>query len=321
MLSDCEQKILQDASSGGLSAAEAVEKLKNCVSSGVALEMEKAQEEIGFQTQIRTKMAESLENYTCADFDLPSNEPEEETQWHHKGEVWDVDIHIDRPASKIHVVHDFITPAECEAMEDAAVPLLHRATVADGKGGSELSPNRKAMQAGIKIPWGLEAEGNLLTSISRRVYDYVNYVLEMEIEEHGQEDLMSIQYEGRGEDDESPDRYTPHCDGECTGMEFKTGNRMATMVIYCDVPAKGGATNFRNSGLHIVPTAGSASFFSYIDPETMTMDNGFTEHSGCPVVEGEKKIVTQWVRYGVDADSPWDSFNTLGIKISDDADI
>lgn len=52
----------------------------------------------------------------------------------------------------------------------------------------------------------------------------------------------------------------------------------------------------------------------------MTMDTGFTEHSGCPVVEGEKKIVTQWVRLGVDDESPWNSFNTLGIKYSDAAD-
>ena len=58
-------------------------------------------------------------------------------------------------------------------------------------------------------------------------------------------------------------------------------------------------------------------FFSYIDPETKLMDTGFTEHSGCPVFEGEKKIVTQWVRYGVDKENPWDSFNTLGIKLSD----
>lgn len=41
---------------------------------------------------------------------------------------------------------------------------------------------------------------------------------------------------------------------------------------------------------------------------------GFTEHSGCPVFEGEKKIVTQWIRLGVDEENPWDSFNTLGIK-------
>lgn len=40
------------------------------------------------------------------------------------------------------------------------------------------------------------------------------------------------------------------------------------------------------------------------------MDDGFTEHSGCPVYEGEKKIVTQWIRLGVDNETPWDSFNT-----------
>ena len=64
---------------------------------------------------------------------------------------------------------------------------------------------------------------------------------------------------------------------------------------------------------------GSATFFSYIDTDTMKMDTGFTEHSGCPVLEGEKKIVTQWVRLGVDDDNPWNSFNTLGIKVKDAA--
>ena len=47
------------------------------------------------------------------------------------------------------------------------------------------------------------------------------------------------------------------------------------------------------------------------------MDKGFTEHSGCPVYEGTKRIVTQWVRLGVDSENPWDSFNTLGIKKSE----
>ena len=47
------------------------------------------------------------------------------------------------------------------------------------------------------------------------------------------------------------------------------------------------------------------------------MDTGFTEHSGCPVFEGQKKIVTQWIRLGVDKENPWDSFNTLGVKIAD----
>ena len=92
---------------------------------------------------------------------------------------------------------------------------------------------------------------------------------------------------------------------------------MATMVMYCVVPETGGHTNFRNANIHVKPRVGDGLFFSYINPETKIMDFGFTEHSGCPVFEGEKKIVTQWIRHGVDDRNPWYSFNTLGVKISD----
>ena len=65
-----------------------------------------------------------------------------------------------------------------------------------------------------------------------------------------------------------------------------------------------------NAGIHIKPKKHAATFFSYINPETMIMDDGLTQHSGCPVLEGEKRIVTQWIRLGVDEENPWDSFNT-----------
>lgn len=317
----CEMDIMEDIESENLSATDAVKRLTECVESGVAKEMERTNEEIAFQKKIRHDMAEHWENYTCADYDLVTSEPLEETKWYYKeNKMYDVKVMLNRPSSKIHIIENFITEEECAAMEETAKPLLHKATVANGRGGSELSPNRKAMQAGIKIPWQLEEEGNALTTLSRRVYDYTNHVLDMNIKEDGQEDLMSIQYEGRGEEDETPDRYMPHCDGDCEGMQFKPGNRMATMVIYCKVPEVGGATNFRNAGVHVVPQVGAATFFSYIDPELMKMDNGLTEHSGCPVIKGEKKIVTQWVRYGVDKENPWNSFNTLGIKVSSEDD-
>jgi hypothetical protein len=48
------------------------------------------------------------------------------------------------------------------------------------------------------------------------------------------------------------------------------------------------------------------------------MDEGFTQHSACPVFEGEKKVVVQWVRYGVDDVNTSDSFNSLGFKIGED---
>lgn len=317
IVSECKDDVLSKIKSGESNAEESVETLSDCIGESVTNTMKKANEEISFQAGIRKKMAEHFENYTCADYDMPTTSSVESKFWYYKGKKRMVEVLLDRASAKIQLVKNFITPEECEAMENEAKQTLHRATVADGKGGSELSPSRKAMQAGIRIPWHLEKDANPLTTISRRVYDYTNHVLGMDIKENGQEDLMSIQYFGRGEDDKEPDRYTPHCDGDCNGMEFKHGNRMATMVMYCEIPEKGGATNFRNSAIHVVPEVGSATFFSYIDPATLKMDNGFTEHSGCPVVEGEKKIVTQWIRYGVDDENPWTSYNTLGLKNSE----
>ena len=94
------------------------------------------------------------------------------------------------------------------------------------------------------------------------------------------------------------------------GLPHKRGTRMATMVMYCKLPERGGHTNFLNANVHIKPTKNAAVFFSYIDPKTNLTDLKFTEHSGCPVWEGSKKIVTQWVRYGVDAENPWHNLNT-----------
>ena len=87
--------------------------------------------------------------------------------------------------------------------------------------------------------------------------------------------------------------------------------------MFTQTQSPGGHTNFRNSGVHIKSEPHNAVFFSYIDPDTRVMDTGFTEHSGCPVFEGEKKIVTQWIRLGVDEENPWTAFNTLGILKSE----
>jgi hypothetical protein len=320
LLEDCQNSVISAIEKDiTLLAHNAVQMVSECIFQSVSLEMEKASEEIRFQASLRTKMAGHFENATCADFELPSSEPIATNIWRHKGVSRKVETLLERDASKVHVITNFISEEECNAMvEERAKSSLHSsAKVADGKGRREelSSPTRKAMHAGIKIPWHQEDDGNPLTTVSRKVYDYVNDVLDLNIEEHGQEDLMSIHYFGRGKNGKNDtvpaDRYMPHCDGDCDGMTHRDGQRMASIIMYCTIPEKGGATIFRNSGLHIVPERLSATFVSYIDPDTFVMDNGFTEHSGCPVIEGEKHIVIQWVRYGVDDENPWDSsFNT-----------
>lgn len=106
----------------------------------------------------------------------------------------------------------------------------------------------------------------------------------------------------------------PHCDGDCDGLPHKRGGRVATMVMYCDVPDLGGATNFQHANVFVKPAKGAAAFFSYMDPITSRHEEGFTTHSGCPVIEGTKRIAVQWMRIGVDEENKWSDFDTNTIS-------
>jgi len=299
--------------------------LHDCITIGLAPRLKASDDEIIFERSLRLEASHIAENFTCVNTDLESSPDVETEEWFSRKDGVTRTIHkkMHRPASKIHVVSGFASPEECQAMGDEAQDRLHAASTADGKGGAKVSAARKAMQAGIKPEFdenGEPQDGNLIATLSQRVYEYTNHVLDMDLTHHGQEPLMSIQYFGRGRHDIEPDRYTPHCDGKCDGEPHPEGGRMATMVIYCTLPEQGGFTNFQNANIHVKPKAGDAVFFSYFDPLTNITDFGLTQHSGCPVYEGEKKIITQWVRYGVSAERPHNMFNTLGKLISEDGE-
>jgi hypothetical protein len=312
ILTKCHDKVRQQIEH--MDASDAIDAFTSCAHPLMSHEIETKNKEIREQEELRMKIGTMWEDYTCSDFNLPTTTPKSIDNWRYNGTSHEVGVLLDRDEAKIHYVKNFITPEECAAIEAAAAPSLHRATVADGSGGSHLQKSRKAMQAGVRVPWERESEGDLIASISRKLYAYINETTGYNIQPDGQEDLMSIQYFGRGLDDPEPDRYMPHCDGQCDGMKFQDAGRVATMVMYCKAPEKGGATNFRNVGVHVLPEVGTAAFFSYLGSDGKT-DNHLTEHSCCPVIEGEKKIAVQWLRLGVDKENPWDSFNTLNVKI------
>lgn len=251
-----------------------LEELKECLKETFAPVIQRKGQEIEFERKIREDMAWKMENFTCTNPNLESSADVDTREWKSEkdGKTRVVHVKLDRPSSRIHVIEDFAYPEECDAMEEVAKPRLGPASTADGKGGSQISKSRKALQAGISPQWHKESEGDLVTRLSRRVYDYVNWELGLNLEHHGQEQLMSIQYFGRGYNDTEPDRYTPHCDGGCEGLPHVPGARMATMVIYCKIPEKGGHTNFQNANVHVKPEVRNAIFFSYIDPATNLTD-------------------------------------------------
>lgn len=71
---------------------------------------------------------------------------------------------------------------------------------------------------------------------------------------------------------------------------------------------EGGHTNFKNARVHINPEPGMAVFITYVDLDKQVTDDGMTNHAGCPVYNGAKKIITQWVRHGVDNEHSHEHF-------------
>lgn len=264
--------------------------LQKCMTDSLAPVLKEKTDEVTFEVGLRSQMASSMENYTCSTI-LGETTPDvlpPSTWFNPKDQVVrTVHTKLDRQASRIHLVENFVSPEECAEVERKVAGKLGRAMTEDGKGGVHVSKNRKAQQAHIDFEWEKEADGDIIAGLGRRIFDYSSHVLGLEISGEGQEPLMSIQYFGRGDSDLEPDRYTPHCDGRCGGETFVHAGRVATMVLYCTIPDRGGYTNFQNAGISIKPTEGSGIFFSYIDPATNITDHGLTSHSGCPVYEGK----------------------------------
>lgn len=237
VLAKCKKQaadMLKDVEGNSEEEGYILEDMELCIKEGLAPKFIQNQDEVDFQQSVRETLSHRMENFTCLDADMDSSPDVEEKLWTSEKDhvARTVHIKLERPASRIHVIEHFIDGEECAAIEEAAASKLTHASVADGKGGSHVSPHRKAQQASLRPKWHLEAEGDLIARVSRRVYDYANFVLDLDLEEHGQEPLMSIQYFGRGFNDTEPDRYTPHCDGRCDGTPHWYGSRMATMVLY-----------------------------------------------------------------------------------------
>ena len=88
------------------------------------------------------------------------------------------------------------------------------------------------------------------------------------------------------------------------------GGRVGTVLLYCSAPELGGATAFPAHGgemLKVAPEAGSAVFFSY--------DRGAEDslHAGCAVRAGTKRVVSIFLRDGVDAALPWSAVDVDGV--------
>ena len=94
------------------------------------------------------------------------------------------------------------------------------------------------------------------------------------------------------------EQYREHCDFFNYPQTRPVENdRIATLIIYLNDDFLGGTTTFTQLGKTVSPKQGSVLFFQY---DYKFEINYLTMHSGDPVVDGCKKIITLWMR-----NNPW----------------
>ncbi len=65
-------------------------------------------------------------------------------------------------------------------------------------------------------------------------------------------------------------------------------------MVYLNTPESGGQTHFPLAGLSIAPKKGKAILFYNVDD--LGHIDEMSLHAGRPVVDGEKWIITRWLR-------------------------
>lgn len=181
-------------------------------------------------------------------------------------------------APRIVLLGNVLSDEECDALIALARPKMEQARVVDPVTG-QLEGHESRTSEGTYF---LVEENELVATIDRRLARLIQWPVE------NGEGLQILHYRPGGE-------YQPHYDffdPSVPGATATGGNRVATIIVYLQVPEEGGATRFTDIGFEVVPQKGCALFFSYEcpSPETLTL------HAGLPVVSGEKWIATRWVR-------------------------
>lgn len=182
---------------------------------------------------------------------------------------------------RVVVLGGLLSEAECDALIAAARPRLARSlTVQTVTGGEELNPDRTSN--GMFFSRG---ESELIARIEARIARLLHWPVE------NGEGMQVLNYPAGAEYKAHYDYFDPHEPGTPTILK-RGGQRLGTLVMYLNDPARGGGTIFPDIGLEVAPQRGNAVFFNYDRPSPATR----TLHGGAPVIEGEKWVATKWLR-------------------------
>jgi prolyl 4-hydroxylase len=197
----------------------------------------------------------------------------------------DRDIHvlmrIERP--QIIVFGDVLSAGECAELIERARPKIRRSTTVNPENGKDDVIAARTSQ-GMFFD---RAQDPFIEGLERRIASLMNCPVE------NGEGLQVLNYQVAAE-------YRPHFDyfpPDQAGSAVHTahgGQRVATLVLYLNDVPNGGETYFPNAGIAVAAKRGSAVYFRYLNGRRQL--DPLSLHGGAPVIEGEKWIMTKWVR-------------------------
>ena len=188
---------------------------------------------------------------------------------------------FERP--QVIVFGDVLTPAECEELIRRAQYRLQRSTTIEPATGRGYIIQERTSDS-ASFPRGEDA---FIAGIEARIAALMHWPVE-----HG-EGLQVLRYGVGGEYRPHFYYFPPEQPGSASRLATG-GQRVATLVIYLNEVAAGGETTFPAAGIAVTARRGSAVYFRYLNGQRQL--DPLTLHAGTPVIQGEKWILTQWMR-------------------------
>lgn len=175
-----------------------------------------------------------------------------------------------------------VTDEECDNIIKQAEPRLVRSKV--------VGPEMSDLEVPIRTSDGMfldVGEDPIVARIEQRIASITNVPVS-----HG-EGLQVLRYRGTQEYRPHFDFFEPQSPDDARKIQYG-GNRVGTMIMYLSEVDRGGGTYFPQLKLAIHPKRGSGLWFGYLGDDGVP--DMRSEHAGMPVLEGEKWIMTKWLR-------------------------
>ncbi len=195
----------------------------------------------------------------------------------------EIEVRFALKSPRVVLFGNLLSASECDELIEQSRGKLERSSVVNAATGAyDIHPHRTSLGAHFR-----RGENGLIRRIEQRISTLLDFPVV-----HG-EPIQVLHYRPGAEYRPHFDYFDPAQPGSDKVLAMG-GQRVATLVMYLNDCAAGGATVFPQLGLEVMPQRGSALYFAY------TATDGALDarslHGGAPVLAGEKWVATKWLR-------------------------